>query len=381
VNGKQLRVAFTGYYGMQNFGDDLFGALCCAAARQIWKADPAIVGPAIAGTRSRTTMPSWFSADHYGSGSVMGKASRMYSFMRALPANDVLILGGGSVINSGKSFRQPMTLAMHDHGGLKLAAVGVSIGPYETNSSQLESAKFLEKFSYICVRDKRSYELGRNMGLDSNLRLGRDLAGLLPLLEDPAAQRELDPNVPVRLGVALCNYSSKPGYPVPDRDVIQQSLVDAVLKITKDRPGEVKIFSLNEHANHGDHALSKNLLEQLKNAGIVVDLHLYGGDPMQTAREIGACDAFISARLHGAIVAYLQGVPFTIIDYHPKCADFATDIGLGVSQRITSENQRVEDLERALREMLEHRNRPKFPREEYMRQARDIFENAPWVQP
>jgi len=34
-----------------------------------------------------------------------------------------------------------------------------------------------------------------------------------------------------------------------------------------------------------------------------------------------------------------------------------------------------------LREMLEHRNRPKFPREEYMRQARDIFENAPWVQP
>lgn len=28
------RVAFTGYYGMRNFGDDLFGVICTRAAER-----------------------------------------------------------------------------------------------------------------------------------------------------------------------------------------------------------------------------------------------------------------------------------------------------------------------------------------------------------
>ena len=42
---RSLRVGFTGYYGMRNFGDDLFGVLCAAAARCYWNAEPLLVGP------------------------------------------------------------------------------------------------------------------------------------------------------------------------------------------------------------------------------------------------------------------------------------------------------------------------------------------------
>ena len=47
------RVGFTGYYGMRNFGDDLFGVLCSTAARQYWNAEPLLVGPALDGARAR----------------------------------------------------------------------------------------------------------------------------------------------------------------------------------------------------------------------------------------------------------------------------------------------------------------------------------------
>ena len=100
--------------------------------------------------------------------------------------------------------------------------------------------------------------------------------------------------------------------------------------------------------------------------------------PIAMAREIGRCDAFISARLHGAIVAYLQGVPFTIIDYHPKCNDFADDVGLDASQRITAKRQDTAAFEGAIDAMLGDGWVPTLSRELYVLKAQDIFKSAPW---
>ena len=38
-------------------------------------------------------------------------------------------------------------------------------------------------------------------------------------------------------------------------------------------------------------------------------------------------DLVISMRLHGAVLAYLLGVPFALNEYHQKCTDFCDDIG------------------------------------------------------
>ena len=108
-----LRVGFTGYYGMRNFGDDLFGVLCTQAARRYWNAEPLLVGPALSGAQARSTWPSRLPTAWYGSNGTVGKAARLLGFVRGLRESEVLVMGGGSVITARESFRKPMMLSAH----------------------------------------------------------------------------------------------------------------------------------------------------------------------------------------------------------------------------------------------------------------------------
>lgn len=380
MTSRKLHVGFTGYYGMNNFGDDLFGAICSAAADTYWHAEPRVAGPVITGVDARYTMPRWYPASLYGGAGALGKASRLYSFRRALHASDVLVMGGGSIINARESFRRPMMLSAQQRGKIQLAAVGVSIDPVEDAAAEASVADFVERFAYISVRDRRSYDLATKMGLRETLHHGRDLAGLLPLLiplrrTDPGAV----PKDPVRIGVALCNYGEASGYAAPDKQSMQSALVVALVKVARGRSVQIDLFSLNEHDQRGDYALAQTFRRQLQQQRLDARLLRYRGlGPAAMAQEIGRCDAFVSARLHGAIVAYLQGVPFTIIEYHQKCNDFADDIGLGSSQRITAQRQGTDAFEGAIATMLGDDNAPKLPRELYALQAQDVFKSGPW---
>jgi polysaccharide pyruvyl transferase WcaK-like protein len=377
-----LKVDFTGYYGMNNFGDDLFGAICWAAAQHYWDAEPRLVGPVIPGVPSRYTMPRWYPARTYGATGPLGKASRLYSFLRATEGSDVLVMGGGSVITARESFRKPKMLSAQRRRGLQLAAVGVSIGPFPDKASEDSAAAFLEHFSYIAVRDRRSHELAVRMGLEKKTHHGRDLAGLLPLLV-PRSDRNDRPRAAdrlLRIGLAPCNYKTGSGYPAPDPETWQTGLIEALAKLARLRPLRVDVFSLNEHPTHGDYALAQALRQALESRGITAETIRYRArSPLTIVEAIDACDAVFSARLHGAIVAYLQGVPFTIIDYHPKCQDFAQDIGLADVRRITADQQTAESFSAALDSMLGGTGEPTLSREIYARQTQDVFKCAPWA--
>lgn len=386
MDKHRLRAAFTGYYGMNNFGDDLFGVVCSAAARKYWNGDPQLVGPAIPDLDVRYTMPSWYSAAVYGSSGPLGKASRFYSFARSLSGSDVLVMGGGSVIGSSSksSFRRQMMLSARAAGKLKLAAVGVSIGPLDHAAAEAAVADFLDHLDYIAVRDKRSYDLAVKLGAAEKTHLGRDLAGLLPIAAtvatDDAITAERLQSGPIRLGIALCNYHVTDKYHAPSKQDLLPALTSELARLAALRPLQVDIFSLNEHPVHGDHALATALEQGLLECGVAVQMRRYRGvGPLSMVEAIGGCDAFISARLHGAIVSYLQGVPFAIVDYHPKCNDFADEIGLPPTLRITAEGDLSAAIGNALAAMLGPGNRPTLARELYSQQAQDIFRCAPWA--
>jgi polysaccharide pyruvyl transferase WcaK-like protein len=162
-------------------------------------------------------------------------------------------------------------------------------------------------------------------------------------------------------------------------------MVDAIARLAvtpplQVGPLQVDVFSLNGHPVHGDEALAADLQLRMRDRGVVATLRPYRGqDPLATVREIGRCDAFISARLHGAIVAYLCGVPFAIVDYHPKCRDFADDIGLPPELRITSKQHGVEAFAAAVTTMLNDADAsPRVSPHLYAQQAQKIFQYAPW---
>ncbi|MEZ0469166.1 polysaccharide pyruvyl transferase family protein [Luteimonas salinilitoris] len=366
---------------MRNFGDDLFGAICTAAASRFWNARPRVVGPAIDGVDARYTMPSWYPPAVYGASNVLGRASRMYSFARGLHGTDVLVMGGGSVITGRGSFREPLMLSARRRGRLQLAALGVSIGPFDDAATQDSAAAFIRQFSYIAVRDRRSYELAVAMGVGDRTHHGRDLAGLLPLLLTPPARPPLPvPGQTLRIGLAPCNHLPRPGYPTPEPTALQSSLAEALVQLNRRYRVQAEVFSLNDHPIHGDLRLTCALQQELSARGLTARQVRYRrSDPVATARAIAGCDAFISTRLHGAIVAYLLGVPFMIVDYHPKCVDFADDIGLPGSRRITARRHDAAAIGDGMGSMLDAGDAPTFPRDVYARQAQEIFQRAPWA--
>lgn len=376
---RNLRVSFTGYYGMRNFGDDLFGAICTAAAPRFWGARPRLVGPAIDGVSAHYTMPSWYPPSAYGATNMVGQASRLYSFLRAVHGTDVLVMGGGSVINGHGSFRRPLMLSAQHRGRLQLAAVGVSVGPFGNKAAQDSAAALMSHFSHISVRDRRSYELAATMGAGDRVHHGRDLAGLLPLLLPMSERPRLPmPGESLRIGIAPCRYGVRPGYPTPEPTALKAALIESLAGLNSRYRVLPEIFCLNDHPKHGDLELSEALQQGLSAQGIPTQLVRYRGDPIATARAIGRCDAFVSTRLHGAIVAYMMGVPFMAIDYHPKCADFSDDIGLPRSRRITAQHHSAAAFAQGFEAMLTERDTPTLPREVYAQQAQGIFLRAPW---
>lgn len=375
---EPLRAAFTGYYGMRNFGDDLFGVLCTRAAEWHWNAKPLLVGPPLIGMAGRSTVPGFYPPDWYGAAGAVGKSSRLLSFASAALTSNVLVMGGGSVITARESFRKPMMEAARRHRGLQLAAVGVSIGPFSHRSQEEAAASFLERFRYVSVRDQRSYEWTQRMGLSAQVHAGCDLAVLLPTLAE-IPQRPLRlPGDPLRIGVAPCNYAENGVYAAPSRKAWTQAFVEVMARWSRQRPLAVDVFSLNEHPHHGDAALADALCADLRQSHVDARVVRYDEpDPLAMVAAIGRCDAMVSARLHGAIVAWLCGVPFAIVDYHRKCRDFADDVGLPLHRRITcSEGESFHDVFIALLKEREHGVPTITPP---TAQANDIFQCAPWA--
>lgn len=375
---RPLSVALSGYYGMRNFGDDLFGLLCAAGASRFWSAEPVLIGPPLLGAHARATWPRPLPSRLYDADGPAGKLSRLLGFTGGLRAADVLVMGGGSVINARESFRKPLMLAAQRRGRLQLAAIGVSIGPFANRAEQAVAAEYVRSFAYLAVRDRRSHALALEMGLNPIVHDGRDLAGLLPHLA-PVVPRAGD-RPAARIGIAPCRFLPRSDHPAPTPDAWQDAAIEALAACASERAITVTVFSLNGHPRHGDAALALQMQSQLRARGVAADLRLYtGGDPLSMVDAIAGCDAFISARLHGAIVAYLCGIPFTIVDYHPKCRDFADDIGLPPALRITAGEHDCAAFSRSLSTMLNEAGielavSPNL----YALQALRIFQCAPW---
>ncbi|HEY1033884.1 MAG TPA: polysaccharide pyruvyl transferase family protein [Pseudoxanthomonas sp.] len=373
-----LRTAFTGYYGMRNFGDDLFGVLCTRAAQTYWRAAPRVVGPPLAAAPARSTVPRRYPTRWYGSTGLVGKASRWLSFARGIHDCDVLVMGGGSVITARESFRKPMMLSAVERG-VQLAAVGVSIGPFADARDEDAVAAFLQRFRYLSVRDERSRRLAQAMGLQAITHAGCDLAALLPVLGPRTAGPASGQGAPVRIGVAPCRYREDGEYAAPSRRRWEEHLIAALADLRRMREVHVDVFSLNEHPRHGDRELARALVDRLRTEGVAAEHRPYASqDPLHTVDALAACDVVVSARLHGAIVAYLQDVPFMIIDYHPKCRDFADDIGLDASLRVTADRA-GNPFSDALPALLAGERQPRVSRADYARRAPDIFQCAPWA--
>lgn len=230
--------------------------------------------------------------------------------------------------------------------GREMVALGLSVGPFESQDHEKSTAELLSRMSYVAFRDDNSYKWALAQGL-TNTILAFDLAVLFPnfLLENK------DKPKLKRIGISLLPWRSQKGKCSIEDDLDFSRQFGILLRsIASEQNFEVVFFSLCVNPKSDDRLMASAFGEGYGRVGITNFEH--NGDPGRTYEKIAETSHFISMRLHGAILAFTAGVPFLQLEYHQKCADFAETIGLDARQRFSFDESDTQSLESKLREFL-----------------------------
>lgn len=327
---RQRRAYVVGYYGMSNFGDDLFCEVMTSRAPELLSGyNVKIVGNS--GRLGRRI---------YSAPTAIGSIWRLIVGIFAVLRADLIVLGGGSVLWRLDGVRLVQWKLSH-FARTAFQSLGVSIGPFAVSTDERGVAEFLDGNDRVIVRDNESLAVAIEMGLGEKVQMGGDLAALYPRTVNQRA--ELDAHHRT-VGVALCNF---PEYTEFETEILE-SFVSAIR--ASSRPGRqdrISVISLNSHPVYGDDSLSLRAVEHLTASGLAATFHRYSDLGISKTWDlITSLDAMAAVRLHAAIPAYLSGVPFALLEYHPKCKNFCDEIGQDDSLRWTlkSENRNYVDV-------------------------------------
>jgi polysaccharide pyruvyl transferase WcaK-like protein len=343
---KSTNIAIHGYHGYQNTGDDLFCYIGAAAAKKYWRTEKiafltsqSIVLPK--DIEYRQPPKQVFKGQWLANATLMS--------MRA----DKIIYMGGSLFHSGPKLLD--IRQVHNILGRispsKLAAIGISIGPFESEADYQWLKSFLRKFSYLAFRDNKSYDIALKMQLPGKLVQAFDIAGLLSDTEAADNTTEKIKAENYRLGISICHYERFTGKNISFEIKREEILLEALKRLAQKQDIEMNLFVFNGHSLYGDRSLTQYFAKELTPFARI-KFHDYNPNPMEVWQKIKTCDGFVGVRLHSGILAYMARIPFVLIEYHPKCTEFLDYIGypdeIRLSDRTPDSEEAFAVLEKAL---------------------------------
>ena len=371
------RPLIVGYYGMQNVGDDAFCVVLDWALKTYWGSEmPMFAAPPLIDLPAEQFR---LKPSHFRSSGPLGRAGRLARKVALLRHASMLLFGGGSVFRDMGPLSEKRLFCWWSHLSRQpIAAVGVSVGPFESARAKSRLARVLQRAAYVAVRDAASMERLREVGYGGSVVRAADLVGLLPeALGENMPERTPSSDAPRRrLGVTLLGVNDV----LPDevRTRREQVLIEGIRSFVRSDDIDVTILVFNTHAQRGDRGPSDRLASALRG---VCDVRIVTAQDGVRAvwSEVKQCDAGLHMRLHGAVFAYLAGSPFALVPYHSKCSDFLHEIGQPRSRILPSVPNRPEEIHRVLGDLFLDASAPQLARREFADRARLNFTSAPWA--
>lgn len=352
-NSSNRNILFAGYYGQSNTGDDAFCAVSAWGARNYWHVEniqflcrriPKLTVVA----KSALFARSFF------------RGQGLMELLAHLAQRPTVIFAGGSVFHK--------EVAILSYTGLikqskrlrltKLGGIGVSLGPYRTKNAYNTIKAFLSTFSFLVLRDHRSYEEACSMDLPYKPVEGFDLAALLPDLYGPAkcVEKINDATNPV-LGVSVCHYERYVRGEISSEKRREEQIIETLKMVSKSLRLTIRFLVFNGHTKYGDRELTERIAGTLADYADI-EIVPYSQDPVTMWHRIGECDAVLATRLHAGIYACFAEVPFLIVEYHRKCVDFLHDIHYPSHWRIGDMEVSVNEVGSILISVLTKQTRP-----------------------
>lgn len=336
------RVLISGYYGMQNTGDDALMAVTAWGTKQFLKANQIYA--------TTTKMPELKIFENikpiYTQRQRFKGENRLRGYYNAVCSHQI-IFGGGSVFHTDKNMKQKINLlklsGKRDH-----VAIGVALGPFKNTKAERVCAELLKRLSFIGLRDQVSLDIARSIAPDVRAEKTFDLAPLLPRTLGLSIDSLNSAGVRKGIGLALCNYESFTGGDEKLEEARKNKIIQVLKKIGPDDSEEIVFIDFNGHPYYNDRKLH---LEVAKGIGKHLEIrHIpYSNNPLKVLKAVAGLRTIIAMRLHAAVFGYIAQTPTIILSYHPKCLGWASETGMPPELVFDSHDFDIGQLVRAIK--------------------------------
>ncbi len=304
------KIVISGYYGFNNAGDEAMLYAILRSLRALYpKADVTVVS----GRPEETAATFGVRAIPRFGG---------FSILKSLIASDLLISGGGSLLQDVTSSRSLLYyLSIIAAGvllGKKVFLYGQGIGPLHRKWVCRLLALVLSHVDAITVRDGKSADFLQRLGVRAPVYTTADSVLSLPKVSTERG-KEILRNAGVPEGKRIIGISVRSWL---GEGKWISAFRDYVARISKE-PNIAIVFIPMQYPE--DKKVGEKICEGISRE------HIYFLDGSFEAPElmsiIGSLDVLVGMRLHALIFAALMHVPLVGISYDPKIDNFLSDIG------------------------------------------------------
>jgi len=320
----EQRIFIYGHYGWKNTGDD---AMVYVLLRELHILYPTATFAIL--SRKGIIVPS--------------ETKNLVKFVKLTPQNvfqeimrsSIFILGGGTHFHDhGIKIKQLKMLSKNfivftlvKLFCKRIYLISIGVEPLSTTWGRFLSKQIYRLADFISVRDKLSYDILEEMGLNNKVTLSFDLAALLqPLSTD-------DNSLVKRRNMKILGISILPFFEIyhgnseKDCMFIREIAKGLNQWLKRDFQSLIYLFVFKGKSENDDVFFTEMLQKQL-NQTERVKLISYNPDPVEMMSQVAQCHAFVGMRYHSCVFAYLTNTALLVINYFRKCQALAEDIGL-----------------------------------------------------
>ena len=312
---KKKNLLLWGYYGANNFGDDLIFESLIQILDQTnqdynvfytlkdenYKYDVNAI-PLI-----------FFNKKH--SNKIINFLLNIWFVFKTVLKMDIIIIGGGTQyfeLASRKSISIPIKYLacrlMKIRGKIFINA-GVGIGEIKSKIGKFCLKGIFSKSNYSFVRDSKSKIFLESIGVpDKKVVLGKDLSYYFPTpIENKIVEN------PHKIGLNFFDFYNYIQHDQAKNTRFIKDLKQFVSWLKIEKGFDVNFFAFQNDAGGKDY-----LFMQKHFSDIDIPIHLYNNDTNEFITQISSMDLNIGLRFHFAVLSLQHNIPFIGLNYQPK---------------------------------------------------------------
>ena len=324
------KIIMSGYFGFSNSGDD---AILKSIIESFKSLDPDLNIKVLSKDPDLTER-------EYGVAAV--DRFKFFDVRKSLKASDMLISGGGSLLQDKTSSRSIwyylLIMKLAKRYKKKVFVYSNGVGPINKKFNRNFTRRVLNKVDYITLRDKDSYDFIKSIGVNNpNVKVLSDPVFNLKEASDESVRKKPDINEDTVL-VSIRSWMD------------DEKLISELSKFLNYLLDDGKNIVFMPMQTPRDTTISEKIAANIKSSKIIDEKY-----PVEILMSLMKnADFIVAMRLHAMIYAIHQNLPFIGLSYDPKTETLLKDFDESINTDVDEIN--YDDLLKAYKYIKDNRD-------------------------